>query len=93
MEILERASASPESDLDEYKRFAYSEIAEWGDEELALRLPNLKEFARRNGYPEIPEIDSHVIPVLESLNGRDVIRSVSDQETDAEKVSKSEKSA
>lgn len=49
---------------------AYSEIGAWNEEELALRLPNLQTFLKRNGYPEIPEIDSHIVPALMELTGR-----------------------
>lgn len=84
MEILENTSKAPESDLHEYKRFAYSEIGEWNNEELALKLPNLIEFQRRNGYPEISEIDSHVIPTLESLNGKEVTGIPSGRDAKAE---------
>lgn len=51
-----------------------------------MMLPNLQNFLHRNGYPEVPEIDSHVIPMLKSLNGKDITKTIFDEEPEAEKT-------
>ncbi len=65
LEILEKAAQSEGGSVfEEYKRSVYAELGHWNEAELAFRLPNLQTFLSRNDYPEIPEIEGHIVPML-----------------------------